>query len=222
MKNKKSYPSILIIIFYIAAQLLPILFIAFASPENQTDASIYGSMISFALGAVLMIYVNKKYRFYTSLEERPSSPLRSIISWGILGMFLAVLAQNVAGYIEIQYLNQTIDSTNTQFLVEVVQHYPLFLILTSIAGPVMEEFVFRKVLFGVLFDRIGGIGAAVVSSLIFAFIHFDAHILLYSSMGFVFCYLYYKTKNIWTPIIAHSLMNTLAVLANIALQNLPS
>lgn len=84
----------------------------------------------------------------------------------------------------------------------------------------MEELVFRKVVFGVLLDHIGVVGGAVVSSLLFAFIHFDGHLLLYSSMGFVFCYLYYRTKNIGTPILAHALMNTLAVLANIALQNM--
>lgn len=167
-----------------------------------------------------MLLINHKYVFHTSLEKTPSVTFRKVILWGVLGTVLAIFAQNVANLIEVRFLNQSLDSANTQALVEVVKNYPSFLLLTSIAGPIMEELVFRKVVFGVLLDHIGVVGGAVVSSLLFAFIHFDGHLLLYSSMGFVFCYLYYRTKNIGTPILAHALMNTLAVLANIALQNM--
>ena len=76
----------------------------------------------------------------------------------------------------------------------------------------MEEFVFRKVVFGFLYDIIGGTGAGVISSLLFAFLHFDGHILIYSVIGLVLSYLYFRTKNIAAPIIAHVLMNTIVIL----------
>jgi len=221
LKTKKAYPSILIILTYVIAQFLPVLFILFAPEEMAIDANVYGSMLSFAAGAIVMLIINHRHNFHTSMDRAASVSIGRIVLWGIIGMFMAIFAQNIANWIEVRFLNQTMESANTQALVEIVQNYPLFLILTSIAGPIMEEFVFRKVLFGVLMDYIGVIGGAVVSALLFAFIHFDGHILLYSSMAFVFCYLYYRTKSIWTPILAHALMNTLAVLANIALQNLP-
>ena len=49
---------------------------------------------------------------------------------------------------------------------------PIFIILISVVGPILEEYVFRKVFFGELYDRIKGnriiafLIASIVSSLL--------------------------------------------------------
>ncbi len=128
---------------------------------------------------------------------------------------MAFAAQIIANLIETLLLGLPVDSANTQNILLIVSKYPFYLIIVSIMAPIMEEFIFRKVIFGFFYDLTGGVGAAVISSLLFAFMHQDSHILLYSSMGFVFSYLYIKTKNIATPIIAHVLMNTAVVALNL-------
>lgn len=215
IKKITSHTSILIIVFYLIAQFLPVFIISAAPKDFQTEASIYGTIVSFSLGAIAMLILNRKSTIRNSLTLSPSLPLKSILYWGIIvGIPLVLLAQYIANIIEILVLGLPIDSANTQSILVIVESYPIYMIIVSIMGPIMEEFVFRKVIFGSLYDLTGGIGAAVISSLIFAFMHFDGHILLYSAMAFVFCFLYSKTKNIATSIIAHVAMNTIVLLTS--------
>ncbi|MBM6615554.1 CPBP family intramembrane metalloprotease [Desemzia sp. RIT804] len=217
MKNLVKSPYAKIILIYIIAQFFPVILLLFVPESALLDANIYGTIIGFVVGALLMFVVNHRSTFDNSLENTPSNSKNSILFWGIAGMFLAFASQYLAVFIETFLLNIPAGSQNTEDIVLIVNQYPIFLILVAIFGPIMEEFVFRKAIFGYLYDITGGIGAAVISSLIFAFIHFDGHYLLYSVMGFVFCYLYWKTKSIAAPIIAHALMNATVTVANLLL-----
>ncbi len=213
--NKKGATRI--ILLFVIVQLLSGIIPVFLPASTSPVGFLMPSLILFTLGAVGMIAIERKYTMMFPFEETFSKRKKDILIWGIAGVFIALLAQNLASIIEANILGSPMESENTLMLVEVVRNYPIFILLIGVVGPIMEEFVFRKAIFGMLVDKTGGIGAAVISSLIFAFIHFDGLLLVYSSMGFVFSWLYFKTKNIWTPIIAHCLMNTLAVLANLYL-----
>ena len=70
-------------------------------------------------------------------------------------------------------------SPNTERLMVIAKQMPVFIILISIVGPILEEFVFRKVFFGEIYNAIKGprvvsfLIASIVSSLIFALAHND-------------------------------------------------
>ncbi|GAA0482773.1 type II CAAX endopeptidase family protein [Alkalibacterium indicireducens] len=211
--NKKA--AINMISLFLAVQLVSAVIPLFLPEDTGIVGFLLPSMVLFSLGAIGMIVIERRQQMKFEFEERFSNNTASILLWGLIGMFIAIVVQTFASIIEVNFLGSSMESENTQFIMEVVRNYPLFLLLVGIAGPVMEEFVFRKAMFGLLIDRIGGIGAAVISSLLFAFIHFDGLLLVYSSMGLVFAWLYFKTKNIWTPILAHCLMNVAAVLINL-------
>lgn len=213
--NKKAATRIILLFVFI--QLLSGTIPLFLPESLGAVGFMMPSLVLFTLGAVSMIVIERKYKMSFAFEESFRKQRRDIFLWGIAGIFIALFAQNFASIIEVNFLGSSMESENTQMLVEVVRNYPVFILLIGLAGPIMEEFVFRKAIFGMLVSKTGGIGAAVISSLIFAFIHFDGLLLVYSSMGLVFSWLYFKTKNIWTPIIAHCLMNTIAVLANLFL-----
>lgn len=211
--NKKT--GIQMIGLYLVVQLLSGIIPAFFPEGTGPGVYLAVPMIMFSLGAIGMIALERKSHMAYDFEIPFSSQARRIVLWGIAGIFIALIVQNIASVIEVAFLGSQLDSANTAQIMEIIVRYPAFLLLAGIAGPIMEEYVFRKVMFGLLLDKIGGIGAAVISSLFFAFIHLDGLLLVYSSMGFVFAWLYYKTKNIWTPIIAHCMMNVLAVLLNL-------
>ncbi len=211
--NKKA--AINMISLFLAVQLVSAVIPLFLPEDTGIVGFLLPSMVLFALGAIGMIVIERRKQMKFEFEERFSDNPTRILLWGLIGMFIAIVVQTFASIIEVNFLGSSMESENTQFLMEVVRNYPFFLLLVGVAGPVMEEFVFRKAIFGLLIDRIGGIGAAVISSLLFAFIHFDGLLLVYSSMGLVFAWLYFKTKNIWTPILAHCLMNVAAVLINL-------
>lgn len=211
--NKKAATQL--IVLFLVVQLLSALIPFFLPDTLGTVGFLMPSMVLFTIGAVGMIWIEKRKHMHYDFESPFGKNKSTILLWGLAGMFIALVVQNIASIIEVNFLGSSMESENTQMLVEVVRSYPAFLLLIGITGPIMEEFVFRKALFGMLVGKTGGVGAAVISSLIFAFIHFDGLLLVYSSMGLVFAWLYYKTKNIWTPIIAHCLMNIFAVLANL-------
>jgi hypothetical protein len=95
----------------------------------------------------------------------------------------------------------------------------LIFISAVIIGPVVEELIFRKAIFGLISnDKV----ALAVSTFIFGAIHLlgEASILealvngvAYFVMGFVFGYIYLKNnRNIMVPIIVHVLSNLISVI----------
>lgn len=212
--NNKKAASHMIILF-LMVQLLSGVIPIFLPDTLDTIAFLMPSMVLFSLGAIGMFIIEKRRNMQFEFEQSFTSNKSAILIWGLAGVFIALIVQSIASIIEVNFLGSPLESENTRLLIELVRTYPLFILLIGIAGPIMEEFVFRKALFGLMYTKLGGIGAAVISSLLFAFIHFDGLLLVYSSMGLVFSWLYFKTKNIWTPIIAHCLMNTVVVLVNL-------
>ena len=80
--------------------------------------------------------------------------------------------QVVVSLIYTLVLGQQQQSPNTERLMAIAKQMPVFIILISVVGPILEEFVFRKVLFGELYNAIKGnrivafLIASIVSSLL--------------------------------------------------------
>lgn len=216
---KKEYWYIIIV--YIAMQLsslvgLPLVaFIGAAmgkSFEEMESLSIpYWLVISFSLTLVIVLLILRK-------EKRMQEDLRDMASpassaaWAIAGVFLALMAQSFAASIE-QMLGIEMGSENTQDIINLIESFPVVILVSSIIGPILEEIVFRKIIFGSLHKKMNFFFAALISSVIFALAHMEPeHVILYSAMGFTFAFLYVKTKRIIVPIIAHVTMNTFVVL----------
>jgi hypothetical protein len=87
------------------------------------------------------------------------------------------------------------------------------LVLGGLA-PLVEELLFRGLLYGWIAGRWGTMPALVVSSLAFAFAHYEpAHILLVLPLGFLFGYLRRRTDSIFPSLCAHIVNNSFAVVA---------
>ncbi|MFC0232489.1 lysostaphin resistance A-like protein [Vagococcus entomophilus] len=165
---------------------------------------------AYILGACicLLILIRKKERNPLERKE-PKSTRMSILLTGIVSIFLVAFIQVIAAQIEQLILGTSATSTNTQTIIQIMKQYPFFLVATTIAGPIMEELVFRRSIAGILSIYSPSWLAFSISSLLFALAHNDGHYLIYFSIGFFFCYLYKKTGSIWTSIIAHAGMNFL-------------
>ena len=217
---KKEYWIILIA--YIAMQLstfvgVPVvLFIADllgynpASKAIQFQAGVIWLRFSFILTLIICLLLLRKEVRNPMRSDVMSLP--ASIGWAIGGVFLSLFAQSFAGIVE-QLLGIKPGSENTEQIMRIIDSAPFVILVVSIIGPILEEIVFRKIIFGSLYQRFGFFISALVSSLIFAVAHMDfVHILLYASMGFTFAFLYVKTKRILVPIFAHVAMNTLVVI----------
>lgn len=91
--------------------------------------------------------------------------------------------------------------------------FPLFAILALLA-PLVEELVFRGLLYGWLAGRWGQPVAFVVSSLAFAAAHVEpAHAVLVLPLGLWFGWLRWRTGSLVPSLVAHTINNGLAVAA---------
>jgi membrane protease YdiL (CAAX protease family) len=211
MKISKS--SLLTLITYLAIFLLPSVINLFV----RLGASfIWVETIDYLVGAALLVVINLKNNEINQIETR-RIPFFRAIAWGIIGTALVIVLQFVVSYVAF-ILGQNPASANTATLVTLAKINPFFVLAITVGAPIMEELVFRKVLFGnlsTLFGMRSNLGLtimAIISSLAFAFMHNDSHIFLYAAIGLLFCWLYHKTGRIQTSMIAHILMNGLVVL----------
>lgn len=166
-------------------------------------------VFSFTITLFIVLFLLRK-EFGQTRSDKAS--IGSSILWTIGGIFLALFAQTVAANIEYM-LGIDAGSENTQQILRVIESVPIFILVSSVIGPILEEIVFRKIIFGSLYKRFNFVISALISSLIFALAHQEPeHIILYSAIGLTFAYLYVKTKRIIVPILTHVAMNTMVVL----------
>lgn len=88
--------------------------------------------------------------------------------------------------------------------------YFLDLLTRIIGAPIIEELIFRGVIFTRLKPRLGIIWAMILSSALFALLHDSAGMISAFVFGLCMCVIYLKTDNIFIPMIIHCLNNTLS------------
>jgi membrane protease YdiL (CAAX protease family) len=172
----------------------------------------YFVFISFTVALLIISFILKRQKKFNRLEEGTKSSVRASIVWAIAGIFIAYFSQVIAVGIE-SALGIKMGSDNTKTIIDMVDVAPIAVLAVALVGPILEEIVFRKVLFGTLYNWLPFWLSALISSLIFSIAHGEPeHLLIYAAMGFSFAFLYVKTKRIIVPIIAHVTMNTTVVL----------
>ena len=92
----------------------------------------------------------------------------------------------------------------------------LYTLITSVVfAPIIEELVFRGVLFNRLKIRIGIVPAMLISSILFAIGHDFGGIVSAFLFGICMCILYLKTDNILIPMSVHLINNIVATLLDV-------
>lgn len=189
------------------------LFLAIGVPKEKILALWNCLSFSIALIIILILLIpDMKERHFV----RGRSTRSTAFLWAILGIFMAFGAQYIAAIIEMQIFRIEPGSENTADIVELAKTVPAFMIIVAIVGPILEEIVFRMIIFGALYKRFNFWIAAIISSLIFAVVHFDfEHMLIYTAIGITFAFLYVKTKRILVPICAHVAMNSFVMIVQV-------
>ncbi|OTP10305.1 CAAX amino terminal protease [Enterococcus sp. 10A9_DIV0425] len=213
----KKY-SFLSIFCYGLVFISPLILTSVGLVRTTTDL-INATTITYILGALVLGFLYAKQKEPLAIESMiPIASRTKIILYGIIGIFAALILQSIAVMIESFLFGESGPSENTQNIIQLILDAPAFIVATTIAGPIMEEFVFRRSILGIIGYYTNFWIGAVVSSLLFAFAHNDGHLLVYFLLGFFFSWQYKATGRIWTSMITHIGMNTLVILAQLALQ----
>ncbi|MFU1892195.1 lysostaphin resistance A-like protein [Enterococcus faecium] len=186
---------------------------------KSTSELITATAVMYILGAVVLAIFYFKQREPLAIEsavKKASAP--KIVIYGLVGIFVALILQSIAVMLESVLFCEATPSENTQNIIQMIMEAPAFILATTVAGPIMEEFVFRRSILGIISRYSNFWFGAVISSLLFAFAHNDGHLLIYFFLGFFFSLEYKATGRIWTSMITHVGMNTLVVLVQLAVQ----
>lgn len=90
--------------------------------------------------------------------------------------------------------------------------FSLNLLLAGILAPIMEETLFRGIIFGSLQTYLGKWTSAAVSAIIFSGLHFQAYgFFPRFVLGMVLAYLYMKHKSLYPSMAMHALNNIVAL-----------
>lgn len=186
---------------------------------KSTSELITATAVMYILGSVVLAIFYFKQREPLAIEsavKKASAP--KIVIYGLVGIFVALILQSIAVMLESVLFGKATPSENTQNIIQMIMEAPAFILATTVAGPIMEEFVFRRSILGIISRYSNFWVGAVISSLLFAFAHNDGHLLIYFFLGFFFSLEYKATGRIWTSMITHVGMNTLVVLVQLAVQ----
>lgn len=87
----------------------------------------------------------------------------------------------------------------------------IYMLAVVILAPVIEEFVFRGIIFASL-EKYGAGFAIVASSIVFGIAHITPGSFIFATgAGLVFGFVYHKTRNLWVAVAIHFLNNLLAM-----------
>ena len=181
---------------------------------DQTDAFFSNPYVNMAV-QVLFMYVISLPIFYLIVRNmRNAFRIKKGISIKeFIMLFLIAEACMYGGSLLSSYITDFIygffNIEVTDNITELVMNTPLWLVfvVAVVIGPIVEEFIYRKLLMdklGIYGDRI----AIVVSAISFGIFHGDISQLFYATLiGFVLAYLYSKTANVWICALMHAFIN---------------
>lgn len=177
-------------------------------------------------GAALLVYFWRRPA-NAAERERSRQALRRPATWGwtLLVAAAIVIGSNGTAFLAKQAGIEPVP-TNLELMQNAITRFPVFLVLFAVVlAPAYEELLFRRVLFGRLWQAGRPWMGMILSSLAFALIHEipgtsangPAEIaqlwLVYGGMGAAFCWLYRRTGTLWAAIAAHALNNAVALVA---------
>ena len=165
----------------------------------------------------IILYVRLVQRQSAGALGLGRSSLRHLLPVVLLGLLSFVPIQVVHGIWQLALSSILGGAPDEQRSVElfrsVASHgdsFELFCLTftAAVGAPVCEEILFRGFLFGMLRSRSGFAPAAIVSSVIFAWMHLAVSASLpLAVVGFCLCYVYERTASLYYAMLFHSLFN---------------
>lgn len=173
--------------------------------EYLTSKQIYLALILAIIFIPLLIKDYKKVNF----DKKNKINYLQLI---LIGIILSLI-YNVFAYYFNFLLKTSLFDNNSNLIVT--------LISTGLIGPIIEELMFRGIIYTELKNKFSNMKSILITTAFFALIHINIIQILYAfALGFILIYVYEKYKNIKAPIILHMASNiTTTLFLPILIQN---
>lgn len=208
-KEYRPIPGWSLIVFLLALPVVGFVVVRFL--PDQEMMTVLGAFFAIGLLAVAVAVAPLGRAAPPALGLRPANWKYAV--FGALGTLALSVAVSQLG-IEPQGMKQVIE------VVREPRQLIVSLLLLAVLAPLVEELVFRGLLYGWVAGRWGSVAAWIVSSLAFAAAHYEpAHIVLVLPLGLLFGWLRRRTDSLLPSLVAHIVNNGFALLAAVYLPN---
>lgn len=151
-------------------------------------------------------------RGYLTGDKRLYSPVSgSYLFWsGVMGLSVIFLIDFLMSHLTFlpDWLDDTFDALQSGWL---------GIVCVGVLGPVLEELLFRGAVTKVLLAKYSPMKAILISGLLFGLFHINpVQVVGATLMGFLFAWLYYRTRSLVPCILIHILNNSLSVYLNLS------
>ena len=212
--NRKFIKNILVFLFYFIYQYISlfIIFLLNIKLNTNTDKIIYTFIVNM-IYLLLIIFIYRK-ELLLDIKKINIKDIIKYIPIYLFGVFLMIISNILVSKIT----NSTIP-INEQKVREYIKLFPIYMCFSTIIyAPIVEEITFRKTFRNIIKNNYIFI---LISGILFGIAHlsFNGNILNnflmiipYILMGIDLSYIYYKSKNIFTTIIIHSMHNLILII----------
>ena len=177
---------------------------------------------------ILSVLLISKYVYngkFNSIDASSKKGLKESFLFSIVILILTIIFFFVFSKFLTYILGVTIKSKNSEMTLHSLKYTKFTVFISVFTGPMFEEIVYRKILFGYLYDLLSGcnkyvrfITSVLVSSIIFGATHdgvFHPAMITYVVYGVVFSSVYFYTKRISASMTVHVLNNLFLAIMDI-------
>jgi membrane protease YdiL (CAAX protease family) len=168
--------------------------------------SYINSKVLLIIFITMIIFIPVFYKVYKKYKKENNFKIKNIFIPVVLGITISLI-YNISVY----NLNNVIHFTNMFELSKL----PIMvqIISSGICGPILEEFIFRGIVYNKLKTFNKKMTAIILTSIIFGIVHSNIINGIYAfGVSFILIYLYEKYKTLKVPIIMHIFLNTTIIL----------
>ena len=208
---------ILIVIIDVSLELLTLRWFSYRYSEDISTLLI-DIMTLFML--MIMIRPSREYIKYLFKDYKKCLNIKEIIgryiNSSIINMGLSYLLIGAFIFINVNIANEILNTSSSQDML-----YSGSIIINSISiviiAPILEEIIYRKVIFKRLAKKTNVVIGIILSSIIFGLCHASDSMVFAILFGVILCVLYKKYNNILIPMSLHffnNLMSTILLLTS--------
>jgi membrane protease YdiL (CAAX protease family) len=141
-----------------------------------------------------------------TLEPAIAFLMNVLVALGALGAF-ALWNWGVGGEPQLARRMGEVSSHTEQWTGAISPSGLILLLLGALAAPIVEELIFRGLLYNAWLRQWGWVPASIGTSIVFGIAH--GAFLPQLLASFVFIAAYRRSSSLWTPILAHAAFNTI-------------
>lgn len=194
-----KWPLSYIIIQFLLIILLYIIYFSLGNDINLFNQFLHVNQIYLVVTLALIFIPLLTYEYNKSKHNDFNGKVNKLWALLISGIILSLFYNILAFYVNFLLKTNLYDS-NTKMITT--------LIATGFIGPIIEELLFRGVMYNEAKKRYPNTKAIWIVNICFALCHFNVLQMFYAFiLGFILIYVYEKYKTIKAPIIVHMASN---------------